>query len=524
MKKSKDNRIVRCAAFLLNLLCFAGVIYYIFVVFRDEMTADCVDTMFWTQMMVDYNKIFAPNFRYAALIPFGGQLFMYPFVKIFGVTMMAQMLSMALFAAAFGAAVYFCMREVFESRALAHLSVALLNATLLASVKLREIFWGHIIYYSLGVLFLMVALYLACKMLSRDWDKRFNRCGLFLGVWIFLTATDGLLSLVQCMAPLFGALVLQWCFNKERKFEYEKKIYAVGVLICAAGLLGYITGIMLQGNMTAGYADAYSSFDASSDWMDNLMKLMPQWYLLLGVDVKSGDLFLSGKGILNLLRVVYATVVAAIPVIMLFLLPKVKRVSVRLLIFAHWVMTAIIMLAYVFGKLSAGSWRLSPIVCSGSLLLIAFLQFCLESVDLKRLGILFGTACAAICVLYSAVVLTKDSKAYKENDYYKLAQFLQKKDCTYGYATFWNAGVITLMSDSSVKVRNIKTDKGIEIYNYQTDRTWYEDQPGQTEYFLLLTKNEYTKLANMGDEKLEGYRNYYEFGNYYILVFGENIF
>lgn len=523
-KKTDSQGMISIALFVMMVFSFLGVLYYIFVVFRDEMTSDCVDTMFWTQMMVDYGRIFTPGFEYAALIPFGGQLFMYPFVKMLGVTMKAQMLSMALFAAVFGAAVYFCAKEIFDSGKWGVLAVSMMFSTLLVSEKLREIFWGHIIYYSLGVLFFSVALYLVCRMLKMERGRSLAIYGVVLFVWMFLTATDGLLSLVQCMVPVFGALVLQWCLNGKQGRGMEWKLYVIGTIICVAGLLGYVAGSALQGDLVAGYANAYSSFDAPSDWMDNLLKLLPQWYQLLGVDVKSGDLFLSAKGMINLLRIVFATVLAVIPVVMLFLLPRIEKVSVRLLVFAHWIMTGIIMLAYVFGKLSAGNWRLSPIVCSAVLLLVAFVRLCMEGLYLKRLGIVFSAACVAVCLAYTGNVMAKDSGAYKKNVYYGLSRVLQENDLTYGYATFWNAGVITLMSDSNVQVRNVQITSGLDKYAYQSDKAWYEDQPGQEDYFLLLTKREFSELASGGDGKIGDYYDFLEYENYYILIYDHNIF
>lgn len=512
------------AVYAMMLFSLWGVLYYIFVVFRNEMTADCVDTMFWTQMMSDYGKLFTPNFRYAALIPFGGQLFMYPFVKLLGVTMQAQMLSMTLFAVVFGVAVYFCAKAVSGSGKWAMFTVALMYSTLVVSVKLREIFFGHIIYYSLGVLFFAVAFYLVCRMLEMEWNRRFLLYGGALFVWIFLTATDGLLSMVQCMVPVFGALVLQWCFSGKQGKGMEWKLYVIGGIICVAGLLGYVAGSALSGDLVAGYANAYSSFDAPADWTDNLLKLLPQWYQLLGVNVKSGELFLSVGGMTNLLRIVFATVLALIPAVMLFLLPRIERLSVRMLVFAHWIMTGIIMLAYVFGKLSAGNWRLSPIVCSAVLLLAAFVQLCMEKADLRRLGFLFAAACVIVCMTYTGIVVAKDREAYRNNVYYGLSEYLQENGLSYGYATFWNAGVITLMSDSNVKVRNVEIEAGLEKYDYQSDKAWYENQPGQENYFLLLSKREFTQLASSGDVRFQNYYDSLEYGDYYILIYDHNLF
>jgi hypothetical protein len=507
-------------------LSFCGVVYYIFFLFRNEMTSDCADTIFWAQAMVTSGKIFSPTFTYAALIPFGGQTLMYPFVKAMGVTMLAQMLGMLVFAVIFSAAVFFCAKELFHSVNWALVTVFFMLATLSVSVKLREIFWGHIIYYSLGVLFLAVALFLTCKILSADRKKaKYYVYALLLGIWMLLTATDGLLSLVQCMLPVLGAVVLEWCFEEQEKRKNDRKLYLVIIVVALCGVAGYAVGNLLHGDIVAGYAQAYSSFDGSDEWTENLMKVIPQWYTLLGVDVSAGEKFMSANGLINLLRIAYATVLAVVPAIMLFCLPKVKETFVRLMIYAHWIMTGIILTGYVFGRLSGGNWRLSPLVCSGIFLLTAFLRMCLKEERLKRFGCLMSAVCILINGIYVVKVLSMDAQAYKENTYYGLTEYLKENDLTYGYATFWNAGVITLMSDSRVEVRNVQVtnDNKLNKYLYQSESYWYDDREGQDTYFLILTKREYSTLAAQLEENIGGYYDYLVYEDYYIFLYDHNI-
>ena len=55
---------------------------------------------------------------------------------------------------------------------------------------------------------------------------------------------------------------------------------------------------------------------------------------------------------------------------------------------------------------------------------------------------------------------------------------------------------MTVISGDKLKVRNVNVDEdGVQKAVYQTAAAWYDDQPGQEDYFLLLDTEEYQGLA-----------------------------
>jgi hypothetical protein len=100
----------------------------------------------------------------------------------------------------------------------------------------------------------------------------------------------------------------------------------------------------------------------------------------------------------------------------------------------------------------------------------------------------------------------------------------------YGYATFWYSNAATVISDSKVRVRTVEvTDTGVHRRNYQTLKSWYEDQPGQETYFLLLDTGEYSSLESIDDDLLTQAKEIrtlkLDCGSaFYLLIFDENIF
>ena len=136
-----------------GFLALGVVIFYIIFVSRGYYHMDCTDTILWAQAMLDGKTIVNPEFNYAGIIPFGGQLIMLPFVAIFGYSMKAQIMGMVVFAILFTAALVYFLRAINMSWRWVSVSTAAVLLVTCASEKLREIYWCHILYYSLGAIF-----------------------------------------------------------------------------------------------------------------------------------------------------------------------------------------------------------------------------------------------------------------------------------------------------------------------------------------------------------------------------------
>ncbi|MDX8524179.1 hypothetical protein RFM68_06655 [Mesorhizobium sp. MSK_1335] len=110
-------------------------------------------------------------------------------------------------------------------------------------------------------------------------------------------------------------------------------------------------------------------------------------------------------------------------------------------------------------------------------------------------------------------------------DFSGLARYLEDNGLAYGYATYWNAGPLSVLSDERVLVRQITLDGPLPTpMRFLSSDRWYLADAWKGETFLVLTQEEANKvdwkqLAALGlpvSRKLQ-------FGNLGIFVFGENI-
>ena len=188
------------------------------------------------------------------------------------------------------------------------------------------------------------------------------------------------------------------------------------------------------------------------------------------------------------------------------------------------------MLGYVFGKLSAANWRLSPIVGTGIVLTLLVLRWGLVfHRPALRIPALLAVPIVVLSFLNLSNVSAMPADSYKDNELYQLADSLKERELSYGYASFWRSNALTVIAGPDIKVRTVEIDEeGVTPRYYQTQRSWYRDQPGQEEYFLLVNQSEYNTLVNNGNPLLAEAQKQEKIelasgASYYILIFEDNI-
>ncbi len=485
------------AAGLFALVSIGTVIYYIAFPSTAYMHADCTDTLLWAKASIDSGKLFNPDFGYAALLPFGGTTIMMPLVALFGYTLSAQKAGMIIFAFLFFAAVWSLCISLDFSHAFSLFITGSMAAVLASSEKMREIFYEHVLYYSICILAICV---LMSVIIDISKKKKIIVSLVVLTVFTALFALDGMQVLATGVFPVLFGAVMYLLLENRKIFSKENKKLIFGIVFIGIGaLIGFIILQILTKEINAGYADAYSSFSAIEEWTNNLLKFPQQWFELFGVDVIRSEKIFSFRSILNIIRIVTATAVCIVPFAGLFLYKKLGKGS-KILLFAHFGLTGVILFGYVFGILSAANWRLSPLICTGVLVSAAVLNCIKESLSGKRIVALFCTLLILASIIPIANIIRMPKNGKEANPYYGITQQLIKSGLKTGYATFWNSQVITLLSDSKLQVANIDVNEnGISPCMYQTDKKWFDAREGEENYFLLLTPNEVNTVMQTAD-------------------------
>lgn len=552
--KNKD-KIITVISYILPISIFLGVIasvvYYITVGFKSEFHADCTDTIMWANASHESGHVYDENFSYACFLPFGINLIMQPLISIFGLSLKAHIIGMLGYLILL--VVFFCLmlKEMhWNIRSICFAGSVMLAVTV-SSQKLREIFWQHTIYYSLGLLFIVIGLYLYFRLLNLSnkrqsldpKDKKSQRLFLHflitfvcLAVFIMFTATDGISALSIFAIPFIAAIFAEAFANDSNKIFSLKtlKTFASAAIFGVMILLGIKLNERWVGDMTAGYQEAYSAYSGMSTWIEHIQNLPLAWMRLFGVEDMSGQPLFEKKSILNLLRIAASIILAVMPIIATCYYSKIKKAkgsqALRIWIWIHWASSAIVLVGYICGLLSTADWRLTPVIGTSLMLSIIFVHYiAVSKISSGRIIALISIPVILVAILNIQGLINLSKKDYKKENYlFGLTELIEDAGLSYGYASFWNANAITLISDSEVKVRDVNiSEYGVSKRLYQSSSEWYKDQPGQDEYFLLLTSYEYSTIANSQNSLIEdATRNLSAFVNnveYYILVFDHNI-
>ncbi len=525
----------------LMILAFVVVLigYYILFPARGFVHSDTTDTILWAQATLESKSLFNEDFCYACILPFGGHLIMLPFVAIFGVSMKAHSLGMLTFFLIFTISLLCMLKKIGMNLRWSALSTAFTLLLVSGSTKLREIFWDHVIYYSLGLLFAFIGMCLISNCIDKlkaGKQKKisFAIYAALLFLWCFLTGLNQIESLTIFLLPAFAAVVAERFFNTDKSkdaYNYFGNLI-IGAVIIIGAALGYVVCSKIAVDIPAGYESAYSGFSNMDAWFDNFKAFYLHWTTLFGVDLKGGMHFISKEGIIGLIKVIVCIILVVAPIIALFFYKKITQRKARIFLLFHWFMTALIMLGFVLGLLASANWRLSPILCTSIICTFLLAKILWDSCEIKRVAMIF-----VIPLVLAGLITAKDitEMAPDENQnkgINKIAKNLEIFEeelgfsLDYGYATFWHANAVTLLTDGEIPVRSISlTSNAYYKHEYQTFKSWYEDQEGVENYFVLLSPGEYNDAVASNNELIQKEHTLYGIcEGFYVLVYSENIF
>ena len=126
-------------------------------------------------------------------------------------------------------------------------------------------------------------------------------------------------------------------------------------------------------------------------------------------------------------------------------------------------------------------------------------------------------AILAICMaLATGKVVLSFVTTDKNLDRRKAAVVLQAEDLHFGYATYWNANVITELTDGKVEVANVGDAQSLEFFRWSSPKKYY-DEAHNGRVFLLLTAEEYDKARDAATVKAG--EVIYQQDGYLILVY-----
>lgn len=209
--------------------------------------------------------------------------------------------------------------------------------------------------------------------------------------------------------------------------------------------------------------------------------------------------------------------------IALFFYKKYENRLTRILLLDYWVLFFLTYFIYGISELSNTSWRLCTLLIMAFIVTVDFLFFILRQKYYNKFGYLSFCyiVIALLTIPISVYQLPSDPSL---NGYVRMAEVLREKGLTYGYSELWNgADVMNVLTDSTIRISMVSynEDGSYEPVRYQSQASWYEDQPDVDRYFAVVPNE---KLANMKETLVKDSVEQIPFEDVTILVFDRNIF
>jgi hypothetical protein len=137
---------------------------------------------------------------------------------------------------------------------------------------------------------------------------------------------------------------------------------------------------------------------------------------------------------------------------------------------------------------------------------------------------------AVLLVLLSSLIHPSNSfsrlyRGTQPSAHVEAMDALKREGLHYGYASYWNSGVITVLSSGDVKVRQIDLQGGIPVPRlHLASNTWYRPDAWKGETFLMLTRAELVDFNKQAAFSFTG-QPVREFvvGDFVVFVFKANL-
>jgi len=130
--------------------------------------------------------------------------------------------------------------------------------------------------------------------------------------------------------------------------------------------------------------------------------------------------------------------------------------------------------------------------------LALLLVICSPLQSASRLGALLVVGLSLLLATNSVVRFNPGSMihpAWQNPQRDALVAELKAMGLQYGYATYWNAGALTVLSGGDVKIRQVEVFNGLPVpMRHLSSDHWYEPEAWQGETFLLLTDTEVASI------------------------------
>lgn len=489
----------RAALLLLLAVNLCLLVYYVAYGYQGLFNSDAATKSLLAQEIYETGKYFPSDWNYvnADLMLVFGHLFILPLLPFFdnGYALHAAsgMISTGLILLATWLVSGVISRSPW-ARVLCMVIVASGISEGMAENLFGQVSYGNVFYMA------CFTVYFAWRSITSDGRARWGWGALLAVFTMLLFWSNPQRAIASYGLPLILAIVVSTSVSLVRSGLHWNAFASRGVASLALVVLGAVIGIGLHAwvlggvnNIPGAGAARWLPFDGM---VSNLMGTIQGLLALLGaVPVASRDV-MSGQGLYEAVRLLaMSSLLVLIPV---GLAKALKDGNDGMRFIA--VFTTVSMATFLFLHITTTIPDMRDPVTTARYL-VPPLLFALLVVAMTVLHSVSGMVYR---ILGGAVLVILATSAFSSTHPFSLAfsgppqdhrreliQLLESNGLDHGYGTYWNAGVLTVLSGQQVRVRQVVIEQGLPIpMRHLSSNRWYRPDAWRGETFLLLRDSE----------------------------------
>ncbi|MDO5456581.1 MAG: hypothetical protein Q4F25_06680, partial [Eubacteriales bacterium] len=444
------------------------------------------DSAFYVQLALEQlrsGKLFPPGMYYSTvLFVRSPNLILLPLLSVMEDWMLAREVMVIIMWAGMLFAVFYCFTPGRDRR----FSAALIAALLLMNPYMTEdvanettdmlFFQGAYVTIFFDVILTLGIINRILYLKKEDKAIRKAELWIALAVVVFLPLLGSVRMDMILTLPLAAALLAYYFIENGESVARTlrtKRCIGTVILIAAVVCAGYLSYRFLAVRYWNESKGEFLKMGKYSDVWSALQNLVNNLTIIFG-NVNSA-VFLSFPGLTKFINYFYELVLMIIvPVVAVFKYRKFESRFTRFLVVYTWISNLLVAGVFVACHQWAPRYLLT-IYLDDILLLSA-----MASEYMKKRERLTALTLGLVIVMYCACCHVYFWGHYKDrigvNPNEELISFLEEHDLHYGYASFWNASVNTVLSNGEVQVVPLwdyDAENGVrKPYNPQSHRSW----------------------------------------------------
>lgn len=387
------------------------------------------------------------------------------------------------------------------------------------SPHFSEAVFGQSAYSGTVFILLMLAAWTSRQLvLSRDSDSTPSRLPR-IGIAILIAAgvAGGPRGLATYTAPLLLALVGFYFFAAADGGASQRTVRDLVFTVLAASFFGGMTFFILLSRVSYHSGAANQLFADDNQILHNVQLFANNWLVLFDALAPPGSRFGGVAAAIYVSRLGVAIFVFLLPLMLLTRLGSLASPALRFVVLFHIALVAttgyVLLFSTIQGSGPYGTPRyLAPCAATGLLVLACWLHEIGRSrkIETPWLGFVVIAALLSLAPFHLVTPAFRDwrnpSAGMRSNPLANVVAALDHAGLKRGYATYWNAGTITIQSANEVRVAPVTLSPGgLPVpYHHLSSEHWYDPEWADGRSFLLISDSESADLNRPTLHRLAG--------------------